>query len=630
MTNNTITIKYVSGRGAQMGLIKSEAGYEFTCELSGGSTYLLIYDEAHGLFTRIDMTKYRINESLASVVVNDIPSEQFTYVYEVDGVAKKDLYSKNSTGKRKYREQLKNQDEFKLYVDDFNWEGDKPIRIPFDSVIAYQLHVRGFTAHASSKLKAHKGKFLGIVEKIPHLTDLGINQVILMPAYEFDELEISDSKEIRVQDYKKTEEEREINPKVNFWGFKTGQYYMPKAAYAEENSVDEFKMMVKKLHEAGIEVIMRFYFPDDFNVSIIPDILRFWVSEYHVDGFFVMGNHLPIEYISQDLFLRDTKIYVTYFDKYNILNNKVGYNRNMAIVNNDFSIVARKFLKSDENMLNDFLYRHRNNPSDVHVINYITDYEGFTLNDLVSFDHKHNEANGEDNRDGEDFNYSWNCGCEGATRKKSIVQLRQKQIKNALSMLLLAQGVPMLLAGDEMLNSQNGNNNPYCQDNEIGWVNWNNNNSSKQIYDFVKKLIKLRRTHPILRPNTEYRLMDYAACGFPDLSYHGDNAWAPRMDNYLRYIGIMLCGRYARIDRLNEDDFFYLAYNMHWEQHDFALPKLPKGYKWIIEMSTCDEPKSSDKEGVVLSDDEDYIKVCDRSVVVLRSVKNIRNEEVKI
>ena len=331
-----------------------------------------------------------------------------------------------------------------------------------------------------------------------------------------------------------------------------------------------------------------------------------------------MGSDLPIKMITSDLYLRDTKIYV---ESGNIIdiNRAYSFNKNIAFADNDFSLVMKKYLKSDENMLSDFLFRQRNNPVNPHVINYITDYKGFTLNDLVSYDYKHNEANEENNNDGEDYNHSWNCGVEGPTKKKSVCDLRMKQMKNAIIMLLMASGTPMLLAGDEMMNSQEGNNNPYCQDNEIGWVNWNNNRKAKCFYEFTKSVIALRKSHPVLRPFNEFRIMDYAACGFPDLSYHGDNAWAPKLDNYLRHIGIMICGKYVRVDRVNEDDFFYIAYNMHWEDHQLALPKLPKDRKWIVILETNDK---NDDSKYSLSDEEDYINVCNRSITVLKSIRN--------
>ncbi len=401
---------------------------------------------------------------------------------------------------------------------------------------------------------------------------------------------------------------------------------MPKASYSNGDPVNEFKEMVKALHAAQIEVIMRFYFPATFNKAFIPDVLRFWAREYHVDGFFLMGEDIPMDMIAADIYIRDRKIYNNFFDKDSIIRKKYGFNHNMAIVNSDFMNVCRKYLKSDENQLSDFLYRQRMNPSDVHTVNYITDYYGFTLNDLVSYDYKHNEENAEDNNDGENFNYSWNCGAEGISRKKAINVLRMKQVKNALVFLLMAQGTPMICAGDEFLNTQGGNNNPYCQDNETGWVVWRTNKHCSDILDFTKMLINLRRSHPILHPDREFRLMDYAACGFPDLSYHADLAWNPKFDNHLRHIGVMICGKYARVTKTCEDDFFYFAYNMHWEDHTFALPKLPKGFKWDIGFATCNEISSAViHESLV--ENKESVMVPDRTIAVLVSVKDNRKEE---
>ncbi|HOO29165.1 MAG TPA: hypothetical protein PLU43_11935, partial [Lachnospiraceae bacterium] len=274
------------------------------------------------------------------------------------------------------------------------------------------------------------------------------------------------------------------------------------------------------------------------------------------------------------------------------------------------------FLKSDEDMLQAFLYRQRRNPQDVHVINYLTAYEGFTLNDLVSYDYKHNEENGEENRDGNNYNYSWNCGAEGSTRRKAVGKLRMRQMKNAFAMLLLSQGTPMLLSGDEFCNTQYGNNNAYCQDNKVTWLNWKQTKQSQELYEYVKELIALRKSHPILHMEEELRIMDYAACGYPDLSYHAEAAWYPKMENHIRHIGMMLCGMYARIDRLTKDSFFFIAYNMHWESHKFGLPKLPKEMNWHYCLDTTD---TLNRETVIknLESKQDEITVPERSVLVL-------------
>ncbi len=606
---------HMTGSGFPMGAVRVDGGVQFSSNIPFSRTLeLIVYNGSGEVIDHVNMANHRFSSCTYSCIIEGEWEDDFSYRYEADGVAVTDIFMGSSTAIRKYGDASKEPDNAAIANERYDWQGDKNPCIPFSDVIAYQLHVRGFTAHPSSKVK-NKGKFSGIVEKIPYLKELGVNQLILMPCYEFDEI-IRPKKTLSMEniDYK-ADPNKKSPEKINFWGFTDGCYHMPKAAYSCGDSVTEFKDMVRALHFAGIEVIMRFYFPDTFNPAFIPWILNLWSTQYHVDGFFLMGNNIPMDLLASDVYLRDKKLYNTFFDKDSITHRKYGHNTNMAFVNPDFMNVCRKFLKSDENQLYDFCYRQRLNPYDVHTVNYITDYIGFTLNDLVSYDYKHNEANGEDNNDGENFNYSWNCGVEGASRKRSITQLRIKQIKNALVFVLLAQGVPMLCAGDEMLNTQFGNNNPYCQDNETGWVIWKNTNLAKQIYDFTRMLIALRRSHPVLHPEREFRIMDYAACGFPDLSYHSDMAWNPKFDNHLRHIGLMICGKYARLSRTREDDSFYIAYNMHWEDHTFALPKLPRGQSWKVLTMTCDEHAGA----VVFDTLDDKVTVPDRSVVILIS-----------
>lgn len=231
-------------------------------------------------------------------------------------------------------------------------------------------------------------------------------------------------------------------------------------------------------------------------------------------------------------------------------------------------------------MLGNVLYQMRHIPEKAGRIHYMSNYYGFTLADMVSYDYKHNEANGEENRDGSDYNCSWNCGEEGPTRRQKVRQLREKQMKNAMCMILLSQSAPLIFMGDEFGNSQKGNNNPYCQNNSITWLDWSGIEKNAGIFSFWKMLVKFRKSHPVLRPEREMRLMDYIACGYPDLSYHGQSAWRPQLEGNCRHIGIMFCGKYAKAAHIQADDFLYLAMNMHWESHAMALPKLPKGMKW--------------------------------------------------
>ncbi len=477
-------------------------------------------------------------------------------------------------------------------TDEFDWENDRNPCIPYKDALIYCLHVRGFTKHPSSGVKG-KGTFAGMAEKIPYLQEIGVTCVELQPAYEFTEMATFEERREKLPGgCNLTEAEMEGllgENKLNYWGYKKGFYYAPKAAYAASGkAVREFKEMVRAFHHNHMEVVMQFYFPKGISAAEIGEILRFWVIEYHVDGFHLMGEGFSAESLAADPVLADTKLWFYRFDTDQIYRKEeVPAYCNLAEYNDNWYYDMRKYLKGDENMLSAVLYHMRHVPEKRGCIHYLSNYFGFTLYDLVSYDYKHNEENGEENRDGTDYNCSWNCGEEGPTRKAKIKQLRTKQIKNAFVFLLLSQSTPLIFMGDEFGNTQNGNNNPYCQDNGISWLNWNLTKKNSEILTFWKSMVSFRRNHPVLTPAEELKLMDYIACGYPDLSYHGENAWRVQVESYYRHAGIMLCGKYAKIDRRTEDVSVYIAMNMHWENHTLALPKPPKGCAWKPAFATA-------------------------------------------
>jgi glycogen operon protein len=355
---------------------------------------------------------------------------------------------------------------------------------------------------------------------------------------------------------------------------------------------------------------MQFYFTSHVERQEITDILRFWVINYHVDGFHLMGDNIPITDIARDNALTDTKLWYYSFDTENIYSR--GENptyRNLAEYNDSYLYDMRKYLKGDENMLSGVLEHMKHNPLKCGCINYFTNYFGFTMMDMVSYDRKHNEANGEDNRDGNDLNCSWNCGEEGKSRKKKVQKLRIRQIKNTMCMLLLSQGTPLIFMGDEFGNTQNGNNNPYCQDNAVTWLDWRRLNSEKEIYDFWCKMIQIRKKHPILHMNSEMRMIDYISCGYPDLSYHGQNAWRAQLESYNRHVGIMYCGKYAKLENGEEDIFCYLAMNMYWEPRTLGLPKLPSGMKWERIVCTAGDIECHEESTKSAKEQEDTVLI---------------------
>lgn len=526
---------------------------------------------------------FREEDSLGDIHclhVSDISRENIAYCFYEEEKLVPDVRGRAFLGGHVYGEKEEGQVRLALLPpQDFDWEEDKNPRIPYEESICYCLHVRGFTRHASSKVKA-KGTFRGLAEKIPYLKELGVTALELQPAYEFSEIEYKKGAESPFVDREAKREE-----KLNYWGYTEGFYYSPKNSYASaKDAVTEFKETVKLLHRNGMEIILQFYFTEDMQEQEILEILRYWVMTYHVDGFHLKGEHIVPGMLASDPALARTKLWYYGFPEKQPAQTAPSM-RYLAEYRDDYRYDMRRFLKGDEGMLPALMYHLKHNPAGCGQINYLTNYDGFTLMDLVSYDRKHNEENGEDNKDGTDYNASWNCGQEGATRKKTVLALRLKQIKNALMLLFLSQGTPLLFMGDEFGNTQEGNNNPYCLDNKITWLNWANMETKKEIYEFTKELIALRKAHPVLRQEKEVRLMDYGACGYPDASYHGEVPWKPDTAGYSRQLGVMYCGLYAYRDKRTPDDFFYVAYNMHWEPHRYAMPNLPRKMQWKLCMA---------------------------------------------
>ncbi len=546
--------------------------------------------------------------------INDIARYE-SYNYYADDKYFCDPYAKQFFGLEKFgqdvsdceiRAKLDNKADFKTSHDTFDWSGEKISFTPYEDSFVYLLHVRGFTKSPSSGVVSSKrGTFNGIIEKIPYLKSLGVTAVELMPAYEMNEMEsflrkperksASDASFVKEVLYSKDGNISSKTPnesKLNFWGYKRGYYFAPRTAYCENpsNAENEFKNFVKTMHENGLEVIMQFYFEQHESGTLIIDALRFWRCTYHVDGFHLKGAIIPLRLITNEPLFTDIKIWYDWFNYGEIFEGKNPPVRLLGEYNNAFMFNSRRFLKSDDNSVSDFLKTMIANGSDHGIINYICDYEGFRLFDLVSYEHKHNEENGENNKDGSDNNLSWNCGIEGRTRKHDILTLRNKQIKNALSMLFLSQGTPMIFSGDEFGNSQGGNNNPYCQDNETGWVDWKAMDRNADIFEYVKFLSKFRFEHRSLHKKDSFRLMDYISCGYPDFSCHGKEAWRPDMSGHSHMLGMLFSGLYE-----NDEPFVYVYFNMHWTAQKLALPKLPDGYRWKLVSDTDNKGLKPDR-----------------------------------
>lgn len=536
-------MKVVQGAPLPLGVSRQKEALNFAVEVKEGKQCtLLLYKCGENVpMEKIPMKEEAGTGTVRCVMLSDLPAQVCEYNYEIDGKIVTDPYAKGIAGRERWNDQVDftpHQVRGKIpQKEEYPWENDCPLRIPEEDVIAYSLHVRGFTRHSSSKVKK-KGTFRGVMEKLPYLKELGINQIQCMPVYEFEER----------------------GRKVNYWGYGEGFFFAPKASYAADHDAQkELKELVKTCHREGIEVVLDFPFTAQTRFQIVEDCLRYYVMEYHIDGFLLNPYQVPVEFLRRDPVLSGTKL---------------------LIKDESFQNTMRRFLKGDEGMIASVAEQFRRKTSVSGSCNYITNHTGFTLEDLVSYDAKHNEANGEQNQDGPDYNYSWNCGVEGKTRKKQIVKLRQGQKRNAMFLLMTAQGTPCLLAGDEFGNSQGGNNNVYCQDNETGWVDWSRLEREKSFFYYVKELIAFRKKHGILHQKEALTGTDRSGSGIPDISYHGEAAWQIQQEASSRQLGILYSGSPKK------ESNCFLVYNMHWIAHSFALPVLPKDQAWYQVMST--------------------------------------------
>lgn len=551
--------------------------------------------------------------------------------------------------------------------DPFDWGDVPPPRVHLADSVIYELHVRGFTRHPSSAV-ARPGTFLGLVEKIPYLRDLGVTAVELMPVTEFDELETD-----------------RVDPTtgkrlLNVWGYSPIGFFAPKASYASEpgalEAVREFKTMVRAFHEAGIEVLLdmvfnhtaegdergptlslrglgnaTYYLVDPetgayrnysgcgntLNCNhpvvrtMIVESLRWWVTEMHVDGFrFDLasilgrgqdGQPIPnppiLERIAGDPALFDVKLIAEAWDAAGLY--QVGsfpaWGR-WAEWNAAFRDDLRRFVRGDRGLASAIATRLAGS-SDLydddgrapfHSVNLVTSHDGFTLADLARYERRHNERNGEENRDGSPGEISWNHGIEGPTDDPEIGRRRRRDAKNLAVLLLTAQGMPMILAGDEMGRTQLGNNNAYCHDDETTWLDWSLLEENADLHRLFRALIRYRRAHPILRRRTFFPNGDSGA----EVAWHGPRVGAPDWSPEGRTLAMHLLGG-------GEDDDLYLIANMEDAAVRFELPAASAGKRWRRFVDTFLEPPEDVREGdaVPALEDPGSYEAGPRSVVVL-------------
>ena len=520
----------------------------------------------------------------------------------------------------------------------FDWGDDRPLKIPLRDTIIYETHVRGFTCHPTSQV-THPGTFQGVTEKIPYLKELGITAIELLPIQEFDESEIM------------RKDPTSGKQLTNYWGYSTLSFFAPKGRYSSSGTmgeqVQEFKKMVRELHNAGIEVILDVVFNhtaegDETGPTLcfrgldnkiyymldgrgrryknysgcgntlncnhplvrgfILNCLRYWVVKMHVDGFRfdlasilgrdqdgkILENPPLIEHIAEDPILRDTKIIAEAWDMAGAYQVGSFPGTRWAEWNGRFRDDIRCFWRGDLGMVSRLATRlagssdlyQGSGRAPFHSINFVTCHDGFTLHDLVGYATKHNEVNGEGNRDGTDENCSCNYGVEGETDDDEINAIRTQQIKNFLTTLMLSQGVPMLLGGDEFRRTQRGNNNAYCQNNEISWYNWKFLQEHEEIFRFTKEIISFRRRHPCLRRTRFFNGKDNDQNGIPDISWYSTVLKQPDWSKDDKSLACLIDGSYLETDADQDDNDLYLIFNATEKSLTFYLPNLPSGRKW--------------------------------------------------
>ncbi len=673
------------GNYSMNGATEIPGGVNFTIYSFGGTAceLLLYHRKGKTPFAVIPIPEsYRIGK-VWSIIVFGLNVEDFEYSYRVDGPWNPqkgllfdkthellDPYARAVVGQRKWGEEKLQSGSYRARVvkNNFVWDTSNFPNTKMEDSIIYEMHVRGFTKHSSSDV-SYPGTFAGIIEKIPHLKELGVTAVELMPIFEFDEVANGH-----------TSNDKQL---YEYWGYNTVAFFAPNTSYAASAEYNhegrELKETIQLLKENGIEVILDVVFnhtaeggeggpvisfkgldnnlfymltPDAkyYNFSgcgntvncnhpivqsFIMECLRYWVTYYHVDGFrFDLASILGraqdgtpmqdpplLKKMAFDPILGNVKLIAEAWDAGGMY--QVGsfpaYNR-WAEWNGKYRDCIRDFLKGNFWAAPEAAARLTGS-TDLYYgvymgytssVNFLTCHDGFTLRDLYTYNNKHNEANGWDNSDGSNDNRSWNCGVEGETDDPSVNALRFQMMRNAITVLMCSRGTPMILAGDEFGNTQFGNNNGYCQDNEISWLDWSLLEKNRGYYDFYRQVIAFRKAHPCIS-----RTMEPASCGLPDIMVNGGDPAFHDITDKTKILGILFAGK--RPDT-GEDDIVYMVVNSFWEDTSVRIPDIgiDEHLELVIDTAGRNLPQFLSQTPVPVQGDS--IVVSGRSVLVFQGV----------
>lgn len=607
-----------SGNHEEAGVTKKKDIISFSKQAARNSIcYLLLYPKDNSPALKIPMKTQGNCDTVYTVGIQGLDWKNYDYNFEINGEEVTDLYARKITGREVWGDEARRPKELKsepfipqkekrkmeqlqgksilaekrqkeenhaekvkssFYFSDFKWKDKVYEGVKKEDMVIYKLHVRGFSMGMPGN-GSRRGTVEAVERKLDYFKELGITTLLFMPMYEFEELLLLD----------KSKQQTQRKDLINCWGYTVGSYFAPKASYlGKGNNPDNLKRLIQKMHEKQMECILEFYFPRKINPHLIIDVLRYWNREYHVDGFRILGCPAVAELLAQDSRLSGCKLFFEGFSE-DLAQDRQRFGPSLFTYNEEFLYETRKMLNRQGGSIYEFACQMRRQQECQGYVNFIAENNGFTLWDVFSYEHKHNDQNLEENRDGTDWNCSANCGQEGISRRRQVNELRRRQVKNALAVIFLAQGIPMLWMGDECGNSQRGNNNAYCQDNEIGWKDWKRTAASRQLISYVERLSGLRREYPMLRSAHPFHLQDYNNKGCPDLSYHSDGAWKMDFGMNRGFLGMFYFGAYT-----GQKENLYIAWNFQTVPQKFALPG---GMKWKLLLNTAAEPAVLEQPG---------------------------------
>lgn len=671
---NTFVLEFESGFPFPFGATEEKKGINFAVYAKHVAKLSICFFEESNLnqpFKEVELDPHlHKTGDVWHILVKGLPSF-VVYAFRISPKEKSDVkfllldpYAKAVAGISKWHDENNEKLTYKplgkvILQKNFQWEEDTPLKIPKKDLVIYEMHARGFTQHASSKVR-YPGTFRGIIERIPYFLELGVNTIELMPIHEFNEKEAF-----------------QVNPETkkklhNYFGYSTVNFFSPMNRFSSSSNGDgavrEFKQMVKQLHKNGIQIILDvvfnhtaegnengptlsfkgfdpngYYMRDKeghylnfsgcgntFNtnhpivIELIINALRYWVTEMHVDGFRFdlasifsrsengtpLENPPVVEAITKDPVLSETLLIAEAWDAGGLyqLGSFAAKDNRWSEWNGKFRDVVRNFIKGSPGQKSAFsgaisgshdLYGNTGTPNS--SINFVTSHDGFSLADLVSYNEKHNLKNGEENRDGINNNESWNCGCEGPSRNKKVNLLRQRQMRNFHLALMISAGVPLLLMGDEYGHTRKGNNNAWCQDNELNWFLWDEIKKNKDFYRFYKFLIHFRKKHPLLGRERFF--------GENEIKWHGIHPNNPEWENDNRLLALTL-------NFSSGEPSLYIAFNAGHMDQMIHIPSPGEGKYWVWVVNTHDSFSNDFFE-------EENIKILEKTNIHLLSYSAI-------